>query len=157
MGLTRSPPSDKECMVLAGNFINTAITQAKEIAKPLQINIKASDSVAKYSEILRRAPERITSWKASCARAGARMALSMVKAHYEDADIDTVTSGIPGVDDDGKEIDHEAILSSLAGYEPWLASWWTLTSSCPGTSLTTAPNIPPRLIIAPTSRVILRL
>src|SRR3954465_12444407 len=93
MGLTRSPPPSKECMVLAGNFINTAITQAKETAKPLQINIKASDSVAKYSEILRRAPERVASWKASCARAGARMSLSMVKAHYEDADIDTVTSG----------------------------------------------------------------
>ena len=108
-------------MVLAGNFINTAITQANEIAKPLQINIKASDSKVKYSEILRRAPERITSWKASCARAGARMALSMVKAHYEDADIDTVTSGIPDMDDDGKEIDHEAILSSLAGYDTRVA------------------------------------
>src|SRR3954467_15919276 len=117
MGLTRSPPPAKECMVLSGNFINTAIAQAKEIAKPLQINIKASDSVAKYSEILRRAPERITSWKASCAQAGARMAMSMVKAHYEDADIDTVTSGIPAVDDDGKEINHESILSSLAGYD----------------------------------------
>src|SRR4051812_19348877 len=119
--LTQSPPPDKECMVLAGNFINTAITQAKEIAKPLQINIKASDSMAKYSEILRRAPERITSWKASCARDGARMALSMVKAHYEDSDIDTVTSGIPDVDDDGKEINHESILSSLAGYDTRVA------------------------------------
>src|SRR3954469_23512400 len=115
MGLTRSPPSDKECMVLAGNFINTAITQAKEIAKPLQINIKASDSVAKFSEILCRAPERITSWKVSCARDGARMALSMVKAHYENADVDTVTSGIPDVDDKGHDINHESILSSLAG------------------------------------------
>src|SRR3954469_13915634 len=121
MGLTRSPPSDKEWMVLASNFINTAITQTKEIAKPLQINIKASDCVAKYSEILRRAPERITSWKASCAWAGARMALSMVKAHYEGADIDTVTSGIPDVDDDGNEINHEAILSSLVGYDTRVA------------------------------------
>src|SRR3954468_3030334 len=118
VGLTRSPPSDKECMVLAGNFINTAITRAKEIANRLQIYIKASDSVTKYSEILCRAPERITSWKASCARAGARMALSMVKAHYEGANIDTVTSGIPDIDDDDKEIDHEAILLSLAGYDP---------------------------------------
>ena len=121
MGLTRSPPPSKECMVLAGNFINTAIAQAKEIAKPLQINIKASESVAKFSEFLRRAPERITSWKASCARAGARMALSMVKAHYEDADIDTVTSGIPDVDDEGKEIIPESILSSLAGYDTRVA------------------------------------
>src|SRR4051812_18982802 len=121
MGLTQSPPPTKECMVLAGNFINTAITQAKEIAKPLQINIKASDSVAKYSEILRRAPERITSWKASCSRAGARMALSIVKAQYEGSDIDTVTSDIPDVDDDGKEIDHEAISSSLAGYDTSVA------------------------------------
>src|SRR3954462_9258555 len=121
MDLTRLPPSDKECMVLAGNFINTAITQAKVIAKPLQIHIKASDSMAKYSEILRRAPDRITSWKDSCARAGARMALSMVKAHYEDADIDAVTSGIPDVDDDGKEINHESILSSLAGYDTKVA------------------------------------
>src|SRR3954466_9440018 len=117
MGLTRSPPPAKECMVIAGNFINTSITQAKEIAKPLQINIKASDSVAKFSQILRRAPECITRWKASCARAGARMALSMVKTHYEDADIDTVTFGIPDVDDDGKEINHESILSSLMGYD----------------------------------------
>src|SRR4051812_47061503 len=77
--------------------------------------------MAKYSEILRRAPERVTSWKASCARAGARMALSMVKSHYEGADIDTVTYGIPEVDDDGKEIDHEAILSSLAGYDTRVA------------------------------------
>ena len=108
-------------MVLACNFINTAITQAKEIAKPLQIYIKASNSMTKYSEILRRAPDRVTSWKASCARAGARMALSMVKAHYEGADIDTVTSGIPDIDDDDKEIDHEAILSSLAGYDTRVA------------------------------------
>src|SRR3954462_7864790 len=114
MGLTRSPPPPKECMVLVGNFINTAIKQTKEIAKPLQINIKAVDSVAKFSEILHRAPERISSWKASCARAGARMALSMVKAHYKDADIDTVTSGIPDIDDEGQKIDHEAILASLA-------------------------------------------
>src|SRR3954465_13673119 len=121
MGLTRSPPPAKECMVLVGNFINTAITQAQEIAKPLQINIKASNSVAKYSKILRRALERITSWKASCARAGARMALSMVKEHYEDADIDTVTSGIPDVDDDDKEINHESILSALAGYDTRVA------------------------------------
>ena len=121
MGLTRSPPPTKECIVLVGNFINTAIAKAKEIAKPLQINIKASDSMAKYLEILHRAPERITIRKASCARAGARMALSMVKAHYEGADIDTVTYSIPDVDDDGKEIDHEAILSSLAGYDTRVA------------------------------------
>src|SRR3954469_6100990 len=83
MGLTRSPSSDKECMILAGNFINTAIAQAKEIAKPLQIYIKASDSVVKYSEILRRAPKRVARWKASCARAGARMAMFWWKQHYE--------------------------------------------------------------------------
>ena len=45
----------------------------------------------------------------------------MVKAHYEGADIDTVTSGILDVDDDGKDIDHEAILSSLAGYDTRVA------------------------------------
>ena len=45
----------------------------------------------------------------------------MVKAHYEDADIDTVTSGIPDVDNDGKEINHESILSSLAGYDTRVA------------------------------------
>src|SRR4051812_2801477 len=104
-------------MVLAGNFISTAIRQAKEIAKPLQINIKAVDSVMKFSEIPRQSPERILSWKASCTRAGARMALSMVKAHYEDADINVVTSGLPNVDDDGQKIDHKAIWSSLARYD----------------------------------------
>ena len=93
-------------MVFAGNFISTAIKQAKEIAKPLQINIKAVDSVMKFSEILRQAPERILSCKASCTWAGARMALSMVKAHYENANNDTVTSGIPNLDDEGQKINH---------------------------------------------------
>ena len=121
MGLTRSPPLPKECMVLAGNFINTAIKQTKEIAKPLQINIKAVDSVAKFSKILRRAPKRISSWKASCSQADARMELSMVKAHYEYADIDTVTSGIPDVNDEGQKINHESILASLAGFDTRVA------------------------------------
>src|SRR4051812_18769713 len=49
------------------------------------------------------------------------MALSMVKAHYEDADIDTVTSGIPDIYDEGKEVNHESILSSLAGYDTRVA------------------------------------
>src|SRR4051812_9789006 len=121
MGLTRSPPLAKECMVLAGNFINTAITQDKEIAKPLQIHIKASDSMAKYSEILRRAPERITSWKASCARAGARMALSMVKAHFEGSDIDTMA----------KRLITKPYYRHSRAMTPELPSWWTSTSSCP--------------------------
>src|SRR4051812_44489598 len=104
-------------MVLAGNFINTAIKHTKEIAKPLQINIKAVDSVTKFSEIMRRAPERISRWKASCARDGARMALSMVKPHYKNVDIDMMTSCIPDVDDEGQKIDHEAILALLAGFD----------------------------------------
>ena len=45
------------------------------------------------------------------------MALSMVKAHYENADIDTMTSGLPNIDDDGQKIDHKAIWASLAGYD----------------------------------------
>ena len=49
------------------------------------------------------------------------MALSMVKTHYEDADIDTVTSGIPDVDDEGQKINHESILASLAGYDTRVA------------------------------------
>src|SRR4051812_22840822 len=108
-------------MVLSGNFISTAITQEKEIAKPLVINMKAVESVMKYSEILRQAPERIVSWKASYTQAGARMELSMVKAHYDNADIDTVTSGFPDVDDDGQKIDRRAIWSSLAGYDTRVA------------------------------------
>src|SRR3954465_1988897 len=99
-------------MVLAGNFISTTIKQAKEIAKPLNINIKAVDSMMKYSEILRQAPERIVSWKASCTWAGARMSLAMVKAHYENADFDTMTSGLPDVDDEGQKFDHKAIWAS---------------------------------------------
>src|SRR4051812_22505293 len=40
---------------------------------------------------------------------------------------------------------------------PGLPSWWTLTSSCPRTSSTASTKIPPSLITAPMSRVILRL
>src|SRR4051812_28074057 len=75
----------------------------------------------KFSKILRQAPECIVRWKALCTRASARMALSMVKAHYENADIDTVTSGIPDVDDDGQKIDHKAIWASIAGFDTWVS------------------------------------
>ena len=49
------------------------------------------------------------------------MSLAMVKAHYENADIDMVTSGLPDIDDDGQKIDHKAIWSSLTGYNTRVA------------------------------------
>ena len=49
------------------------------------------------------------------------MSQAMVKTHYKDADIDTVTSGLPDVDDEGQKIDHKAIWASLAGYDTSVA------------------------------------
>src|SRR4051812_47308641 len=66
-------------------------------------------------------PERIVRWKASCTWAGAWMSLAMVKAHYENANIDTGTTGLPDVDDDSQKIKHGAIWSSLAGYDTRVA------------------------------------
>ena len=45
----------------------------------------------------------------------------MVKAHYKNADIDTMASGIPDVDDKGQKIDDEAILASLVGFDTRVA------------------------------------
>ena len=73
-----------------------------EIAQPLGINIKAVESAAKYSEILHRAPEKVKDWKASCVWDGSRMTLSLVKAQYDNADIDMVTSGMPKMDEEGQ-------------------------------------------------------
>src|SRR3954468_3708111 len=45
------------------------------------------------------------------------VAIPTTKAYYENANIATVTSGIPDVDDEGQKINHESILASIAGYD----------------------------------------
>jgi hypothetical protein len=45
----------------------------------------------------------------------------MVKAHYKNSDITTVTAGLPDIDDYGQKIDHKAIWSSLVGFDTRVA------------------------------------
>ena len=49
------------------------------------------------------------SWKASSNRDGAKMALTMMKAHYDDADIDMVISGMPAIDEEGNKVKNDDI------------------------------------------------
>src|SRR3954465_7372735 len=75
----------------------------------------------KYSKILCQASKRIMRWKASSIWARARMALEMVKAHYDNTDIDMVTTSMPNMDEEGNKVDSDAIGVSLPVYNTRIA------------------------------------
>jgi hypothetical protein len=65
---------------------------------------------------LKRAPEQITEWKGSCARAGARTALALVVAHEPEANLWQITKGFPEFDIEGNPADARAAWKAAATY-----------------------------------------
>jgi hypothetical protein len=59
----------------------------------------------------------VVDWKLSSTQGGARTALTLVKAHYPELDLDLITSGIPESNEDGTPVDEAAIRQSLLGYD----------------------------------------
>jgi hypothetical protein len=62
-------------------------------------------------------PGLVADWKQSSTRGGARTAVTLVKAHYPELDLDLITSDIPGSSEDGAPVDEAAIRRSMLGYD----------------------------------------
>jgi hypothetical protein len=62
-------------------------------------------------------PGLVVDWKLSSARGGARTALTLVKAHYPELDLDLITFGIPESSEDRAPVDKATIRQSVLGYD----------------------------------------
>jgi hypothetical protein len=61
-------------------------------------------------------PGLVADWKLSSAWGGTRTALTLVKAHYPELDLDLVTSGILESGEDRAPVDEAAIRQNVLGY-----------------------------------------
>lgn len=96
--------------------IRDMILSNREIAQVLKIRDADTIPVSELADKMFLAPGLIQDWKMSSARGGARTALTLVKAHYEDIDIDYVTSFMPS-EENGKKIDAKAVTQSILGFD----------------------------------------
>jgi hypothetical protein len=62
-------------------------------------------------------PGLVADWKQSCARGGARTAITLAKAHYPELDLDLITFSIPESNEDGTPVDEATIWQSMLGYD----------------------------------------
>jgi hypothetical protein len=62
-------------------------------------------------------PGLLADWKQSSARGGARTALTLVKAHYPELDLDLITFGILEAGEGGAPVDETVVQQSVLGYD----------------------------------------
>ena len=73
-------------------------------------------------ELLRKAAEERESVLRSAARGAAKVALSLCKAWYAEADMHQVTEFMPTEDENGDAIDSKVVMASVAGYATRVAN-----------------------------------
>jgi hypothetical protein len=83
----------------------------------LQIAGSSNLSTIALTQKLLLVPGLMADWKQSSARGGARTALTLVKAHYPEMDLDLLTSSIPESGKDGVPVDEATIRQSVLGYD----------------------------------------
>jgi hypothetical protein len=83
----------------------------------LQIAGSAGLSAIALTQKLLLVPGLVVVWKQSSARGGARIALTLAKAHYPELDLDLITSGIPESGEYGAPVDKATIWQSVLGYD----------------------------------------
>jgi hypothetical protein len=88
-----------------------------QVCGSLQIAGSAGLSAIALTKKLLLVPGLVVDWKLSSARGGTRTALTLVKAHYPELDLDLVTSGIPESGEDGVPVDEAAIRQNVLGYD----------------------------------------
>jgi hypothetical protein len=93
------------------------LNAGRQACGSLQIAGSASFSAIGLTKKLLLVPGLVVDWKQSSARGGARTALTLVKAHYPELDLDLITSGIPENGEDGAPVDEAAILQIVLGYD----------------------------------------
>jgi hypothetical protein len=88
-----------------------------QACRSLQIAGSSNLSTIALTQKLPLVPRLMVDWKQSSARGGARTALTLVKAHYPEMDLDLLTSGILESSEDGAPVDKAAIQQSVLGYD----------------------------------------
>jgi hypothetical protein len=81
----------------------------RQVCGSLQIAGSANLSAIALTQKLLLVPGLVTDWKLSSARGGARTALTLVKAHYPEMDLDLLTSSILKSGEDGAPVNEAAI------------------------------------------------
>jgi hypothetical protein len=92
------------------------LSAGRQACGSLQIVGSSSLSAIALTQKLLLVPGLMVDWKQSAARGGARIALTLVKAHYPEMDLDLLTTGIPEGGEDGAPVDEAAIWQSVLGY-----------------------------------------
>jgi hypothetical protein len=85
------------------------LNTGRQACGSLQIAGTAGLSAIGLTKKLLLMPRLVADWKQSSARGGARTALTLVKAHYPELDLDLISSGIPESGEDGALVDEAAI------------------------------------------------
>jgi hypothetical protein len=93
------------------------LNAGRQACRSLQIAGSTTLSAIGLTKKLLLVPGLVADWKQSSARGGARTALTLVKAHYPELDLDLITSGIPESGEDGAPVDEAAIRQSVLGYD----------------------------------------
>jgi hypothetical protein len=89
------------------------LNAGRQACGSLQITGSSNLSAITLTQKLLLVPGLVADWKQSSARGGARTALTLVKAHYPEMDLDFLTSGIPESGEDGAPVDESAIRHSV--------------------------------------------
>lgn len=106
----------------AGKYLQSLHAFGKAcIHKLFPGSIEVVEDFTELPEILETMAEKYEDRLRSAARRGAKTALGMVKAHYPEADIRTVSKYMPKYNEDGSELDQKAVLSSVSGFATWVA------------------------------------
>jgi hypothetical protein len=93
------------------------LNASRQACGSLQIAGSSGLSAIGLTKKLLLVPGLVSDWKQSSARGGARTALTLVKTHYPELDLDLITSGIPESGKDGAPVDEAAIRQSVLGYD----------------------------------------
>jgi hypothetical protein len=93
------------------------LNAGRQACGSLQIAGSYNLSAIALTQKLLLVPGLMVDWKQSSTRGGARIALTLVKAHYPEIDLDLLTSGIPESGEDGAPVDEAAIRQSVLGYD----------------------------------------
>jgi hypothetical protein len=117
----------------------------------LQIAGSAGLSAIGLTKKLLLMPGLVVDWKQSSAWGGPRTALTVVKAHYPELDLDLITSGIPESGEDRAPVDEAAIRQSVLGYDQLCALGTQLNVYYKAYDLPGSPSQPSALVSAATA------
>ena len=111
------------CILKVGEQITNIISAGQTFTAKFY-PVESSDPIVLEAvpELLRKAAEERESVLRSAARGAAKVALSLCKAWYPEADMHQVTEFMPTEDENGDAIDSKQVMASVSGYATRVAN-----------------------------------